>query len=196
MRHERELIWIGSGNLTLFGQRSSTERPLSDGAFPSILKRRPICPMAQKFCRLYGKSDHADFAAALGAVASNMTHISGHDRSQMFLLPESVDDYVGVDNPVRFIDAFVDELDLAAAGFVGVEPKATGRPGYAPADLKALHLWLSEPGAVEPEARVGMPSEHRGHLAVSKPEAGLQDHRRLPARQSRCLAEVDLAAAS
>ena len=33
------------------------------------------------------------------------------------------------DNPVRFIDAFVDELDLAATGFVRVEPKATGRPG-------------------------------------------------------------------
>ena len=47
MRHERELIWIGSGNLTLFGQHSSTERPLSDGAFPSALKRRPICPMAK-----------------------------------------------------------------------------------------------------------------------------------------------------
>jgi transposase len=70
-----------------------------------------------------------------------MTHISGHDRSQTFLLPESVDDYVGVDNPVRFIDAFVDELDLAAAGFVGVEPKATGRPGYAPADLLKLYIY-------------------------------------------------------
>jgi hypothetical protein len=29
-----------------------------------------------------------------------------------------VDDYVGADNPVRFIDAFVDQLDLAAAGFI------------------------------------------------------------------------------
>jgi transposase len=70
-----------------------------------------------------------------------MTHISGHDRSQMFLLPEAVDDYVGVDNPVRFIDAFVDELDLAAAGFVGVAPKATGHPGYAPADLLKLYIY-------------------------------------------------------
>src|ERR1700730_6081414 len=51
-----------------------------------------------------------DSGAALGAVESSMTHISGHDRSQMFLLPEAVDDYVGVDNPVRFIDVFVDEL--------------------------------------------------------------------------------------
>jgi hypothetical protein len=44
------------------------------------------------------------------------------------LLPEAIDDYVGADNPVRFIDAFVDELDLAAAGFGRVAPIATGRP--------------------------------------------------------------------
>src|SRR5215469_8428917 len=46
-----------------------------------------------------------------------MMYITGHDRSQLLLLPEAVDDYVGSDNPVRFIDAFVDGLDLAAAGF-------------------------------------------------------------------------------
>jgi transposase len=70
-----------------------------------------------------------------------MTHISGFERSQLLLLPESIDDYVGVDNPVRFIDAFVDELDLAAAGFVRAEAKATGRPGYAPADLLKLYIY-------------------------------------------------------
>lgn len=70
-----------------------------------------------------------------------MAHISGHDRSQTLLFPESVDNYVGPDNPVRFIDAFVDGLDLAAAAFTGVEPKATGRPGYAPADLLKLYIY-------------------------------------------------------
>jgi hypothetical protein len=70
-----------------------------------------------------------------------MSHIIGHDRSQMLLLPEAVDDYVSPDNPVRFIDAFVDGLDLAATGFVGVAPKATGRPGYAPADLLKLYIY-------------------------------------------------------
>jgi len=40
-----------------------------------------------------------------------MVHIPGHDRSQMLLLPEAVDDYVAADNPVRFIEAFVDGLD-------------------------------------------------------------------------------------
>jgi hypothetical protein len=57
------------------------------------------------------------------------------------LLPEAIDDYVGSDNPVRFIDAFVDGLDLAAASFSGVEPKATGRPSYAPADLLKLYIY-------------------------------------------------------
>src|SRR3954466_1016006 len=70
-----------------------------------------------------------------------MAHISGHDRSQTLLFPEAVDDYVDPDNPVRFIDAFVDGLDLTAAGFVGVEPKATGRPGDAPADLLKLYIY-------------------------------------------------------
>jgi len=70
-----------------------------------------------------------------------MTHISGHDRSQTLLLPESVDEYVGPENPVRFIDAFVDGLDLAAAGFVRVTAKATGRPGYDPKDLLKLYVY-------------------------------------------------------
>ena len=70
-----------------------------------------------------------------------MAHISGHDRSQTLLFPEAIDDYVGPDNPVRFIDAFVDGLDLAAAGFAGVDAKPTGRPGHAPADLLKLHVY-------------------------------------------------------
>jgi transposase len=70
-----------------------------------------------------------------------MTHISGPDRSQTLLLPESLDEYVGQDNPVRFIDAFVEGLDLTAAGFIRVAPKAPGRPGYAPNDLLKLYIY-------------------------------------------------------
>lgn len=70
-----------------------------------------------------------------------MAHISGDDRSQLLLLPDAVDDYVGPDNPVRFIDAFVDSLDLAVAGFQRVQPKDTGRPGYDPADLLKLYIY-------------------------------------------------------
>jgi len=70
-----------------------------------------------------------------------MAHLSGDDRSQLLLLPDSVDDYVGPDNVVRFIDAFVDGLDLKAAGFGRVQAKGTGRPGYDPADLLKLYIY-------------------------------------------------------
>src|ERR1700751_957165 len=70
-----------------------------------------------------------------------MTHLAGLERDQLLLLPEAVDDYVGSENPVRFIDAFVDGLDLTAAGFLRVEAKATGRPGYAPGDLLKLYIY-------------------------------------------------------
>ena len=70
-----------------------------------------------------------------------MAHISGGDRSQLLLLPDSVDDYVGPDNVVRFIEAFVDGLDLKAAGFERVRAKTTGRPGYDPADLLKLYIY-------------------------------------------------------
>jgi transposase len=70
-----------------------------------------------------------------------MSHICGISRSQLLLLPEAVDDYVGPDNLVRFIEAFVDSLDLAAAGFGRTLPKATGRPGYDPSDLLKLYIY-------------------------------------------------------
>lgn len=59
----------------------------------------------------------------------------------MLLLPASVDDYVAGDNPVRFIAAFVDDLDLGEIGFDRSRPKPTGRPGYDPADLLKLYLY-------------------------------------------------------
>src|ERR1700758_2698960 len=70
-----------------------------------------------------------------------MTHIAGLDRSQLLLLPEAIDDYVGADYPVLLIDAFFAGLDLAAMGFARVTPKATGRPGYAPGDLLKLYIY-------------------------------------------------------
>jgi transposase len=70
-----------------------------------------------------------------------MTHISGTDRSQLLLLPESIDDYIDGNNLVRFIDAFVEGLDLEAAGFERVEALVIGRPGYAPGDLLKLYIY-------------------------------------------------------
>jgi hypothetical protein len=108
-----------------------------------------------------------------------MTYILGQDRSQILLLPEVLDDYVDPDNLVRVIDAFVDGLDLAAASFSRVEPKMTGRPGYALADLLKLsrYIRLAEPGAIEWAAGGRNPLQYRGDLTAASPEAGLQYHR-------------------
>jgi transposase len=57
--------------------------------------------------------------------------IEGVDRSQTTLFPERLEDWVGEDNPVRVIDAFVDELDLGVLGFDRVVPRWTGRPDLA-----------------------------------------------------------------
>src|ERR1700675_2087280 len=62
------------------------------------------------------------------------------DRTQLTLLPESLDDYIGESNPVRAIEAFVAHLDLADLGFE-VVPEATGRPGYHPSVLLRLYIY-------------------------------------------------------
>src|SRR4051794_29744868 len=67
--------------------------------------------------------------------------IEGEERSQITLLPECLDDYIGEDNPVRVIDVFVDELRLHELGFEGAEPAATGRPSYHPAVLLKLYIY-------------------------------------------------------
>ena len=67
--------------------------------------------------------------------------IEGEDRTQVTLLPERLDDYVGPDNPARVVEAFVEQLDLRQMGFAGVDPLATGRPSYHPAVLLKLYIY-------------------------------------------------------
>lgn len=67
--------------------------------------------------------------------------VQGDDRSQAALLPVLLDDYVSEDNPVRIVDAFVDQLDLRGLGFSGVDPEPTGRPSYHPATLLKLYIY-------------------------------------------------------
>jgi transposase len=113
----------------------------------------------------------------------NMTHIHGLDRGHLMLLPEAIDDYVAADNPVRFIDAFVEGLDLRVAGFERVEPKATGRPGYAPGDLLKLYIYgylnrVRSSRRLEAEC-------HRNIEVIWLLRTLKPDHRRFPERQSR-----------
>jgi transposase len=56
--------------------------------------------------------------------------VEGMDRGQSTLFPECLEDWIREDNPVRVIDAFVEELDLAELKICGVDPEATGRPSY------------------------------------------------------------------
>jgi len=67
--------------------------------------------------------------------------IEGGDRSQSSLPPECLDDYVVGDNPVRVVDAFVEQLDLRSLGFEGIDPESTGRPAYHPAVLLKIYIY-------------------------------------------------------
>src|SRR5262245_25175242 len=68
-------------------------------------------------------------------------YIRGPSRAEVQLLPACFDDYVGPECAVRFIDAFVEELDFVALGFQHARPAKTGRPSYHPADLLKLYLY-------------------------------------------------------
>jgi len=70
-----------------------------------------------------------------------MDYIRGVSRQQVTLFPEAVEDYITADNAVRFIDAFVSQLDLNELGFQRAEPNETGRPAYDPGDLLRLYLY-------------------------------------------------------
>ena len=70
-----------------------------------------------------------------------MNFITGEDRNQMILLPDSIDDYVDDNNVVRVIDAYINSLDLAALGFSRSQPNDTGRPPYSPQDLMKLYVY-------------------------------------------------------
>jgi transposase len=67
--------------------------------------------------------------------------IEGVDRSQVTLFPERLEDWIGEDNGVQVIDAFVDALDLNVLGFERATAAATGRPGYHPSVLLKLYIY-------------------------------------------------------
>lgn len=56
--------------------------------------------------------------------------VQGENRSQSTLFPESLDECITEDNPVRVIDVFVEELDLEQLGFQGMQRQYNGCPAY------------------------------------------------------------------
>ena len=70
-----------------------------------------------------------------------MGYIEGQDRKQSLLFPEMLEDYISEENPVRFIDVFIEGLDLLDLGFLKAIAKDTGRPPYHPGDLLRLYVY-------------------------------------------------------
>ena len=70
-----------------------------------------------------------------------MRHITVESRQQATQLPDTLDDYVDENHPVRVIDAFVDALDMKALGFSKAETCITGRKPYHPGDLLKLYIY-------------------------------------------------------
>ncbi len=104
--------------------------------------------------------------------------VTGVDRSQMSLLPECLDDWVGEDNPVHVIEAFVEALDLPSLGFAGAIAKTTGRPSYHPAVLLKLYIYgylnrVQSSRRLEREASRNIESD----VAAWPARAGPQDDR-------------------
>src|SRR3989304_2569327 len=72
---------------------------------------------------------------------AGMHHVQGQERDQLTLFPEALEDYIAKENPVRFVDAYVDGLDLKGLGFRHALLEETGRPPYHPADLLKLYVY-------------------------------------------------------
>src|SRR6516165_8197965 len=119
--HERYQIW--------FSRISCRGKPRS----PRLARGRCVIYLREildRDSRLPGRTGWRD-----------ETFREGEDRRQGALLPHCLNDYVTENNPVRVIEAFIDELDLATLGFDGVVPETTGRPAYHPVTLLKIYLY-------------------------------------------------------
>ena len=72
-----------------------------------------------------------------------MGYIKGEERSQTYLFPESFDEYIHEENPVRIIDEYVKQLDMKELKFKKAVCSNNGRPPYNPKDLLKLYLYES-----------------------------------------------------
>jgi transposase len=68
-----------------------------------------------------------------------MAYLTPENRFQLQM--RSMEEYVDKDNPVRFIDAFVDQLELAKSGFIVSAVKIEGRPSFDPKVFLKLYFY-------------------------------------------------------
>lgn len=70
-----------------------------------------------------------------------MSYIQGENRNQSILFPESLEEYITPDNPVRIINEYISQLDLQALNFTHVRTQEKGRPSYHPGDMLRIYLY-------------------------------------------------------
>jgi len=110
--------------------------------------------------------------------------VHGEDRAQGSFFPNFLDDFVTADNPVRAVDAFIEELDLVGLGFEGMTPSATGRPAYHPSTMLKIYLYgYLNRIQFEPAAGARNAAQHRADVADRTPVSRLQDNREFPEGQ-------------
>src|SRR5215469_13955214 len=96
--------------------------------------------------------------------------VEGEDRRQVVLLPHCLDDYVTENNPVRVIEAFIDEPGSGDTGLRRCRPRDYWAPSVPSSDaIEDLSLRLSQPRAVEPAARTGSTAQYRADVADRAP---------------------------
>ena len=69
-----------------------------------------------------------------------MKYIEGQNRNQLVIFSTSLNNAIDQDNDVRFIDLFIESLNIAEMGFK-VDYVEDGRPAYHPKDLLKLYLY-------------------------------------------------------
>ncbi len=93
-----------------------------------------------------------------------MSYVEGTSRSQIMLLPEVIDDYITAENPVRFIDAFVEGLNPKELGFKNAIAKTTG-PSIQPSRfIASLYIWLPESDTIQPITGEGNSSQSGSNM--------------------------------
>jgi transposase len=70
-----------------------------------------------------------------------MGYVNGAMRDQNMMFPPTLDEYVGENNAVRAIAAFIEYLPFEELGFVRGEASSTGRPGYDPRMMLGVYIW-------------------------------------------------------
>ena len=69
-------------------------------------------------------------------------YISGTPREQLNLFEEKLDELISPDNPVRFIDAYIERLDIQRMGFkIPGSDGGKGRPPYEPSTMLKIYIY-------------------------------------------------------